>query len=191
LASCAWRSVDPSEQLGWRDLQPTRQFEDRFERRFALAALDPSDGRLVDARRPPELLLSESALPPDALDVGSESGGRGVGTGGHFAQVRRASRIATCQIVIGYLDRSIPIEVERIPCMHLPRSRALVRALHHPVRATLRKRIHGAGEALAVPDLAQALDLALASANYHVRVLAACGLVGFDRAGRVERTHRG
>lgn len=145
----------------------------------------------MDARRPTKLLLSESAFLSDALDVGGEGGGGAIGAGGHFAQVRRASPIATCQIVIDYLDRSIPIEVERIPYMHLPRSRALVRALHHPARATLRKRIHGAGEALAVPDLAQALDLALASANYHIRVLAAFGLVEFDRAGRAGEIDHG
>lgn len=65
------------------------------------------------------------------------------------------------------------------------RTRPLARALHHPIRATLRKHIHGADRPLSLDDLAQALDLARAPATYHVRVLAACGQVAFDRQGRV------
>ena len=71
------------------------------------------------------------------------------------------------------------------------RTGALARALHHPIRATLQKRIYAAGDPVPLPRLAQALDLTLARARYHVRVLAACGLVEFDRAGRAGKIDHG
>jgi DNA-binding transcriptional ArsR family regulator len=67
------------------------------------------------------------------------------------------------------------------------RLRGLARALHHPVRATLQRTIHADGP-VQLADLAQAFDLALGTVRYHARVLAACGLVEFDREGLVCRT---
>lgn len=62
------------------------------------------------------------------------------------------------------------------------RSRALARALHHPVRATLKKSIHADGP-VPLSDLAQAFDLAEGLVRYHVRVLVACDLAELDREG--------
>lgn len=67
--------------------------------------------------------------------------------------------------------------------MHLPRPRALVRALHHPVRATLQQRIAAADKPVSPGNLARAFDLETAVARYHVQVLAACGLVELDHGG--------
>lgn len=60
-----------------------------------------------------------------------------------------------------------------------PRTRALARALHHPVRATLKRTIHADGPVL-LSDLAQAFDLALAAVRYHAQVLVACGLATLE-----------
>lgn len=65
------------------------------------------------------------------------------------------------------------------------RSGALTRALHHPIRATLQQRVYAAGEPVPLPDLAEALDLTLALARYHVRVLVSCRLAEFGLEGRV------
>jgi DNA-binding transcriptional ArsR family regulator len=65
-----------------------------------------------------------------------------------------------------------------------PRTRALARALHHPVRATLKKTIHADGPVL-LSDLAQAFDLALASVRYHARVLVACDLAKLEGGARL------
>lgn len=63
----------------------------------------------------------------------------------------------------------------------MPRTRRRVaRALCHPLRATLSKRINAAARPLPLEDLARALDLAVGHARYHVRVLAACGLAKID-----------
>ncbi len=67
--------------------------------------------------------------------------------------------------------------------MHLPRSQALVRALHHPARATLQQRIAAADKPVPLEGLARAFDLETAVARYHVRVLIACGLVAVEREG--------
>jgi hypothetical protein len=85
-----WRtySVDPCEQIDGRNLQPGRQLENRFERRFALAALDSSDRRLVDASRPTKLLLRESAGFADASHVGGEDRLRGLCHPASFAMLR-------------------------------------------------------------------------------------------------------
>lgn len=63
------------------------------------------------------------------------------------------------------------------------RTQLLARALHHPVRATLSTRIYAAAEPVSIADLATVMGLALGAARYHVRVLAACGLVELDGDG--------
>jgi hypothetical protein len=70
--------LDPCEQIGGRHFKPGRQLEHGGQRWPALAALDPSDRRLMDARRPSKLLLGESALPPNARDICRESGAWGI-----------------------------------------------------------------------------------------------------------------
>lgn len=68
-----------------------------------------------------------------------------------------------------------------------PRTRPLIRALSHPVRAKLQIHIHAAAEPVALADLSRAGYLALAMTHYHVSVLIACGLVDLDGEGRVWR----
>lgn len=63
------------------------------------------------------------------------------------------------------------------------RSRALVRALHHPLRATLQQRIAAAGKPVPLEGLIRAFDLETGVARYHVRVLIACGLVAVAQEG--------
>jgi hypothetical protein len=65
------------------------------------------------------------------------------------------------------------------------RTRALARALLHPVRATLKKRIAAAGKPLAIETLATTTDLDLRFVRYHVGILAACGAVKVAPDGRV------
>lgn len=67
--------------------------------------------------------------------------------------------------------------------MYLPRSRALVRALHHPIRATLQQRIAVADKPVPLRSLARAFGLETAVTRYHVRVLVACGLIAIQREG--------
>lgn len=63
------------------------------------------------------------------------------------------------------------------------RPRRPARALQHPVRATLRKRIYAAAEPVPLVDLARVMDLALGAIRYHTRILVACGLVELDGEG--------
>ena len=66
-------------------------------------------------------------------------------------------------------------------------TRALVRALHHPIRATLKKAIHAAEGPIRLSDLEDAFKLKLAVARYHMQVLAACGLVARSGEDLFER----
>lgn len=63
------------------------------------------------------------------------------------------------------------------------RTQLLARVLHHPVRAALKAHIHTGPEPVALADLSRVFGLAGALVSYHVRVLAACGLVELDRDG--------
>jgi len=63
--------------------------------------------------------------------------------------------------------------------------RSLIRALLHPIRATIEKRIHAAAKPVRVAELASALDLDPRLARYHVRVLSTLGLVAVDDDDRV------
>jgi len=65
------------------------------------------------------------------------------------------------------------------------RPRLVARALHHPVRATLRKHICAAAEPVPLSDLAQVFDLALAALRYHAQVLVACGLAKLEGGARL------
>jgi hypothetical protein len=60
------------------------------------------------------------------------------------------------------------------------RPRSLVRALHHPIRATIGKRIATAEQPPRISDLADGLGIRQGAARYHVGVLASCGLCGED-----------
>lgn len=65
----------------------------------------------------------------------------------------------------------------------MPRTR-IVRALCHPLRATVQKHIRNDGP-VALTDLAAVFDLASPLIRYHVRVLVACGQAKFNSEGRV------
>jgi len=69
--------------------------------------------------------------------------------------------------------------------MSRSRTRVLIRALFHPIRATVEKHIHAAAEPVSLAELASALDLEPRFARYHVRVLSSLGLVAVDDDDRV------
>lgn len=68
------------------------------------------------------------------------------------------------------------------------RTRALLRALMHPIRATLEKHVHAAGEPVPIAELAQLLGLSMPIARYHAQALEAFGLISLDEEERVAAT---
>lgn len=64
------------------------------------------------------------------------------------------------------------------------RTRGLACALMHPIRATLRKYLHGR-ERVTLEELGGALGLDRAVVHYHVRVLADCGEAKLSADGSV------
>lgn len=64
------------------------------------------------------------------------------------------------------------------------------RALRHPHRAAMQKRIDRACNAVPLSDLAQALDLQPEAVDYHAGVLASHGLVTLQRDGETLQVER-
>jgi hypothetical protein len=129
--------------------------------------------------------LSESASFTQPLDVGGECGGGLIGSGGHVGEVRRASRIATCQIVIGYLDRFIPIELPGGSKLASdPKARREEKMRSNPTRSALLNFFERRPDAAPTTTVEVASlfrrDASCRAVGYHLRVLAANGLLESD-----------
>jgi len=116
-------SVNSGEQLGGRNLQPSGQLENRVERRFPLAFLNPGNGGLVDARRPSKLLLSQPATLADARHVRGEDRPRTLDLGCHpasFAAVTDPLPARLSYRVAARISASRPSEgVHCLECLRL------------------------------------------------------------------------
>lgn len=83
-------SIDFCEELRRGDFESLGQLEDRVQGRFALAALDSSDGGLVNSSRPAKLLLRQAASLTQPLDIGGKLRSGTSRAGGHSASFATA-----------------------------------------------------------------------------------------------------
>ncbi len=77
-----------AKKLSWGDLQNVGKHPDNFQADVSLSALDPADVGTIDASRICQILRRNTAIVPDAAQIGRES----------MAEVHASARASTGQI---------------------------------------------------------------------------------------------